>query len=230
MGLSPWRRAHSSYKFPTVTSARRPWPSGSRRFKPADAQRPSKTHHQRPNPTPSLHASGAMKPAAAGAMKKPTKKDGGRLVFKMGLSPEPSLSFAILKLEISNSYKDGRRLVFKMGPGRGGGRGGPIAVLAQASWWLGTLAAPPGQPSALTWDPVGPRRPCRPLQGSQTRWCCWPCASVPGPTSPPRRADASFQYKPQDGLQEGALYGTCTIAEDRLRLTWCSYVICCCHP
>ena len=92
MGLSPWRRAHSSYKFPTVTSARRPWPSGSRRFKPADAQRPSKTHHQRPNPTPSLHASGAMKPAAAGAMKKPTKQDGGRLVFKMGLSPEPSLS------------------------------------------------------------------------------------------------------------------------------------------
>ena len=147
-------------------------------------------------------------------------KDGGRFLFKMGLSPEPSLSFTILKLEISNSYKDGRRLVFKMGPGRGGGRGGPIAVLAQASCWLGTLAAPPGQPSALTWGPVGPRRPCRPLQGSQTRWCCWPCASVPGPTLPPRRADASFQYKGQDGVQKGALYGTCTIAEDRLRITW----------
>ena len=41
--------------------------------------------------------------------------DGGRFLFKMGLSPETSLPFMILKLEISNSYKDGGRVVFKMG-------------------------------------------------------------------------------------------------------------------
>ena len=42
-------------------------------------------------------------------------KDGGRFLFKMGLSPETSLQFMTLKLEISNSYKDGGRAVLKMG-------------------------------------------------------------------------------------------------------------------
>ena len=41
-------------------------------------------------------------------------RDGGRLLFNIGFSPETSSPFMTLKLEICNSYRDGGRAVFKM--------------------------------------------------------------------------------------------------------------------
>ena len=41
-------------------------------------------------------------------------KDGGRFVFKTGLSPETSLQFMFPELDICNSFTDGGQFAFKM--------------------------------------------------------------------------------------------------------------------
>ena len=42
-------------------------------------------------------------------------KDGGRAVLKMGLSPDTSWQFMLVKSKMCDSSKDGGRLLFKMG-------------------------------------------------------------------------------------------------------------------
>ena len=135
MGLSPWRRAHSSYKSATVTRMEGgPFSKLVSRFSAAHIRLKSFQQLQgwRAGRFPNWVLAKAPRTFV---LKVPNGyRDGGRLLFKMRLSPSRLKGFQQLQgwraggfqnwalslaprtfvLNVSNSYRDGGRFLFKM--------------------------------------------------------------------------------------------------------------------